>query len=376
MKTSSTGSFQNNAARRVRSALNYGAAAGLVGLTLWACLVLGGYTSNRPVLVLFFIPILLSAYFGGLGPGLVATALSALSAAYFLFPPFNSFLIERPLDMIQLFIMAGVGGSISWLFESTRCSAGKLNAANAQLASLNRDLLAANNELENFSYSVSHDLRAPLRAITGFAEILVRRYQSSLNEEGRHYLDNIVTASRRMDAVIKDLLEFARMGRQTLQTEKIVIANLLSGLMHELQEMIAAAGVQIDLPGPNGLPVLNSDPNLLRQILLNLMTNAITYHRADAPGGPRMTINCTTADQETLIEVADNGIGIDPQYHELIFNIFQRLHSVDDYPGTGIGLATVKRAVERLGGTVSVRSTPGQGSTFSVRLPRTSEDFP
>jgi PAS domain S-box-containing protein len=227
-------------------------------------------------------------------------------------------------------------------------------------------LQTANKDLEAFSYSVSHDLRAPLRSVSGFAEIIARRHRNSLNEEGRHYLDNIIEASARMSRLIDDLLAYARLGRTSLRRQPVSLHSLLTQIVKDLAVRITETGADFDLP--DELPVVHGDPTLLNQIFANLFGNALTYHRPHVP--PLVTISWRAEADYVVVGISDNGIGVPPEHHDKIFNVFQRLHSEDDYPGTGIGLAIVKKSVELLSGRVWVESVVGEGSTFSVQLPK------
>ena len=225
-------------------------------------------------------------------------------------------------------------------------------------------LQAANQELEAFSYSVSHDLRAPLRAISGFSSIVARRHRADLNEEGRHYLDNIVQASERMGRLIDDLLTYSRLGRTGVRLEPVPLATLLADLVRDLQGRLDELRGTIQITAD--LPVVLGDQTLLRQIFTNVLENAVTYRKPDIP--PRIEIHSRIEDDQVTIAVKDNGIGILSEHHDKIFNVFQRLHSEEEYPGTGIGLATVKKSVELLGGSVWVQSQIGEGSTFFIQL--------
>jgi PAS domain S-box-containing protein len=225
---------------------------------------------------------------------------------------------------------------------------------------------AANKELEAFAYSISHDLRAPLRAISGFAQIIARRHRAALNEEGQRYFDNIVLAAERMSHLIDDLLAFSRLGRKALTPRPVDLGEILEQVCRELADRVAAAGASLQVA--QDLPAIPGDPTLLGQAFTNLLDNALTYRR---PGvAPEIRVSWSMEDGRIVLAVADNGIGIAPEYQEKIFNVFQRLHSDEDYPGTGIGLAIVKKAAEMLGGQVWVESMVDQGSTFYVKLPK------
>jgi PAS domain S-box-containing protein len=227
-------------------------------------------------------------------------------------------------------------------------------------------LETANKELESFSYSVSHDLRAPLRAISGFSEIISRRHRDSLNEEGRHYIDNIIQASQRMGELIDDLLTYSRLGRAGVRREPVSLAGLLGEIARNLQPRLEEVHGRLDFP--QDLPSLASDRTLLSQIFMNLVDNGLKYHQPKVP--PQVSLAYYEEGKDIIVSVSDNGIGIPTEYQEKIFNVFQRLHSEEEYPGTGIGLASVRKSVELLGGSVWVQSKPGLGSTFFVRLPK------
>jgi PAS domain S-box-containing protein len=225
-------------------------------------------------------------------------------------------------------------------------------------------LRAANKELESFSYSVSHDLRAPLRAISGFSEIIARRHRASLNEEGQHYFNNIVRASERMGHLIDDLLNYSRIGRGAVRRELISLRDVLAPLKNEFSARLNEINGTLEIT--DDLPVVIGDKTVLNQIFTNLLENALTYRKPDMP--LEINVGWQLEGKAAIIRVSDNGIGIPAEHHQKIFNIFQRLHSEDDYPGTGIGLATVKKSVELLGGDVWVESQLQEGSTFFVKL--------
>ncbi len=234
-----------------------------------------------------------------------------------------------------------------------------------KVAERTSELKATNQELEDFVYSVSHDLRAPLRSISGFAQIIDRRHKASLNDEGQHYFDNIVKASKQMGDLIDDLLKFSRLGRRAIKSEPVPLDDVLKAAVETLSDPIKEAGARINLPGQ--MPMIQGDLKLATHIFINLLENAVKYHNPNV--APHIDIGFEVKDPYVIISVADNGIGIAPEYHEKIFNIFQRLHNQADYPGTGIGLSAVKKAVQIMGGQVWVGSEPGKGSVFRIEIP-------
>jgi len=238
--------------------------------------------------------------------------------------------------------------------------------ANRRLKAQASLLQAANKELETFSYSVSHDLRAPLRAISGFAEIIARRHRADLNPEGQHYFENIVQASARMGHLIDDLLSYSRLGRGEIQLGPVSLAALLQEISNTVHSRTGKMYGILEID--ENMPTIRGDRTLLGQIFTNLLENALKYHRPPLP--PQVNVDWYEEDIYVVVRVRDNGLGIPLEYQDKIFDIFQRLHSEEEYPGTGIGLATVKKAVTLLGGAVWVESQVGEGSTFFVKLPK------
>ncbi|MDD3740615.1 MAG: YfiR/HmsC family protein [Bacteroidales bacterium] len=244
----------------------------------------------------------------------------------------------------------------------------ELNILNAELeervSQRTAQLVAINKELESFSYSISHDLRAPLRAIYGFSQIISTRHKDSLNVEGQQYIDYVVAASVRMEQLINDLLNFSRLGRKSIELHPVDLNDIIQEMKMEFKQKIEEVDAQLLFD--NNLPVLKGDKSLFRQIFINLIGNAITYRRKEI----QLIINISheESSKHHIIKVSDTGIGIKKEYWEKIFNIFQRLHSEDEYPGTGIGLATVKKSVELMNGEITVDSVYGDGSTFIIKF--------
>lgn len=227
------------------------------------------------------------------------------------------------------------------------------------------DLLEANRELEAFAYSVSHDLRAPQRAVAGFSQALSRRYGDRLDDEGRHFLANVAAAADQMGRLIDDLLAYSRLGRRALRREPVPLAEIVARTQGTFESRLAEADARLQVEEPLATPL--GDPTLVEQILLNLVGNALTYRREGV--APEIVIGGKASGGEVIVSVADNGIGIPPEYHERIFEIFARLHADEEYEGTGIGLAIARKAARLMGGEITLESTPGSGSTFRLHLP-------
>jgi signal transduction histidine kinase len=228
----------------------------------------------------------------------------------------------------------------------------------------NTGLEAANRELESFSYSVSHDLRAPLRAIDGYSQMLEEDYGAHLEETGRRYIQTVRRSSQRMAALIDDLLTFSRLSRQNLIRETVDMTALARR---------AAAEVLEGQPGPQPaveiaeMPPVLGDPALLRQVWTNLIGNAVKY--SSKSPSPAVRVRAASDGRLVHYEVQDNGVGFDMKYAGKLFGVFQRLHNLDEYPGTGVGLAIVQRIVVRHHGVVTAQGERGKGATFGFTLP-------
>ncbi|MFA6314666.1 MAG: cache domain-containing protein [Sterolibacterium sp.] len=226
------------------------------------------------------------------------------------------------------------------------------------------ELQAANKELESFAYSVSHDLRAPLRHIDGYVDLLVSRCRNGLTDKGLHYVDTIAASARQMGILIDDLLQFSRTGRVDLHRESLDMNQVLKEVLAPLEKSNAGRTIEWVV---GDLPSVPGDSALLRQALTNLLGNAVKYTRQRETA--RIEVSARVGNGEIIFVVADNGVGFDMQYAGKLFGVFQRLHSQDEFEGTGIGLATVKRIVERHGGRVWAEGDLNQGARFYFTLP-------
>lgn len=242
----------------------------------------------------------------------------------------------------------------------------------ARVLARTSELQAANRELEAFSYSVSHDLRAPLRHIGGFAAMLDRHAMASLDEKGRRYLTVIQDSTRRMGQLIDDLLQFSRHGRAELRREPVKLDELVAEVRQGLQGESAGRTITWEV---EPLPVVAGDTALLRQVITNLLGNAVKYTRRQPEARIHVGTERGTGD-EAIVFVRDNGAGFDMQYADKLFGVFQRLHRDDEFEGTGIGLATVRRIVQRHGGRVWAKSAIAAGATFYIALPMASATAP
>ena len=226
------------------------------------------------------------------------------------------------------------------------------------------ELEAANKDLEAFSYSVSHDLRAPLRAITGFCRIVEDEIGPVLNEQQKRYFDRIIENGKKMGTLIDDLLAFSKLGREPVRTRTVDMTALVAGAWTEAK---AACSQDLARFSPLPLPTARADPTLLRQVWLNLLSNALKY--SGKRDEPAVEVGGRIDGTEAVYWVKDNGVGFDMRYAEKLFTVFQRLHRESDFPGTGVGLAIVQRVITRHGGRVWAESKPNEGATFYFALP-------
>ena len=239
----------------------------------------------------------------------------------------------------------------------------ELGLINAGMQVHNTALEALNTELESFSYSISHDLRAPVRAIKGYAEILAREHAEALGAEGHRLLGIVQDESARMGALIDDLLKFSALGTKQVASHPV---DMTAVAREAANEQRAAAQNGLDL-SVDELPSVSGDRALLHQVWTNLISNAVKYSTGRSPAVVRVTGRVEGA--QAIFRVEDNGVGFNMKYYDKLFGVFQRLHHADEFPGTGVGLAIVQRIVARHDGRVWAQGTPGEGAVFSFSLP-------
>jgi len=309
-----------------------------------------------------------------------AFSLAALDSTLMLF--LTQIIAPQAGPLLSVHIFWWLLASSTWLYESTLSGAfAKLQQARAelelqvvartlklqetvnQLEETQQELQAKNEELESFSYSVSHDLRAPLRAIDGYSSVLEADYLEQLPEEGRHILQRVRKNTLRMNQLIQDLLALSRMDRATISRSRVDLPRLVEEVLEELRKENPNQNVEISL---EALSSCEADPILLRQVYTNLLSNAFKFTRQRNPA--QVNISSQTTPDETIYSVRDNGVGFDMQQYRKLFNPFQRLHSTEKYEGNGIGLSIVRRIVQRHGGKIWAEAVVDQGATFYFTL--------
>ncbi len=257
------------------------------------------------------------------------------------------------------------------IMEDLEIARRNLEREKAELDEQKYALEKANLELDSFVYTASHDLRAPLRGISSFSSFLQERYKGQLDEKGVHYLERIVNGTRRMTQLIDDLLTLSRISRQKNPYEDVPIGSLIQSVKERIEFDIEQK--RVDLVIQKDLPVIRCDKIKMAEVFLNLINNAIKFSSRDNRENPRVEIGYQDTGEYHQFSVKDNGIGIDPQYHDQIFGIFKRLHTDAEYEGTGAGLSIVKRVIDDHHGTIRIDSDLGRGAVFIFTIPKDIE---
>jgi signal transduction histidine kinase len=334
----------------------------------------------------FTVAIAFTTWYAGAGPSVLAVLLCSVCFDYFFTEPLYSLEIsKRDLPYFFIFLAwAGIVASFSAVrrriedslrktrddlqveVKQRRRQEDEIRKLNQELSQRAAELEATNEELESFAYSVSHDLRAPLRHMAGYSELLQRQASSTLDEKSQRFIRTILDSAKKMGNLIDDLLAFSRIGRA--ETRKTAV-----DLEHLVQEVVAEIGQDTkdrDIAWKIGaLPVCYGDRSMLKLVVTNLVSNAVKFTRMRRPA--EIEIGCVDRNEkEVEVFVRDNGAGFDMQYINKLFGVFQRLHLPEQFEGTGIGLATVQRIVHRHGGKVRGEGTVDQGATFYFSLPK------
>jgi two-component system sensor histidine kinase/response regulator len=305
------------------------------------------------------------------------TGIALLNAARELSPDIAC-IVMTGHGTIDSAVEAMKGGAIDYVLKPIKLNAlMQVIARGLQIRRLHRvidqrtrELEQANKDLEAFSYSISHDLRAPLRVVDAFCKMFLEDYGETIPAEGRRMLDRARAGSQRMSQLIDDLLAFARFGSKPLQTGAVDMRALSTRAASAVRAQAQAAdpanaqAVTVEI---GELPACIGDNSLLEQVLTNLLSNAFKFTRGRSQ--PRVEVSATSEGSNNIYVVRDNGVGFDTTYAHKLFGVFQRLHSATEFEGTGIGLSIVKRIVQRHGGRVWAESTPGEGAAFYFSLP-------
>ena len=292
-------------------------------------------------------------------------------------------------EQLDVWISGRAVGGPKGQASQTRCVAqdrtakhrleAELSVMNLSLARANAELSQKNRELDEFVYVVSHDLQEPLRTLIGFSDFLKKDHAHRLDAEGQEFVTYLFDAAQRMRAMIHGLLKLSRAGKVTGEFGPVALSELVRVVQADLGELIRSRGARVHWLGPEGL--LWGDPFRLHQLLANLVSNAVKYNQSAAPRVEIGTVDRLAepdagADETGAYQtffVRDNGIGIDPRFHETVFQLFRRLHTLEEYEGSGVGLAICSKIVAAHRGRISVQSQPGNGSTFFVSLPTAKE---
>ncbi len=379
--------------KRASPVQRYGLAVAAVAVALGAALLVEKYNFRGVEFPLFLFAIAVSAWYAGPAPAVLTLVLSSLAFNYFFTEPLYSFYVARA-DGPYLLVFLLFALLLAWFSNVRRRVEQQLLQSNDQLErevaertrqaallehtaieirTLNQDLQtrshqleASNKELEAFAYSISHDLRAPLRHMVGYAELLQKHEASPLDDTGREYMRSILDSAKRMGHLIDDLLAFSRIGRA--ETRKTAV-NLEQLLQEPLTE------VRPDTDGRNiiwrigTLPVVHGDRSMLRLALVNLLSNAVKFTRTRAQA--EIEIGSTEGkDNDVVVFIRDNGVGFNMKYVHKLFGVFQRLHRQEAFEGTGIGLATVQRIIDRHGGKVWAEGLKDEGAVFYFSAPK------
>jgi light-regulated signal transduction histidine kinase (bacteriophytochrome) len=316
-------------------------------------------------MTLFLIAIAAAVWFAGPGPGAVAIVLAAMSFNYFFTEPRYS-LYMQPSDMAHFAAFILFALLIGWFASRRRRIEQELARANAELKKRSIELEASNKELEAFAYSTSHDLRAPLRHVAGYSELLQKHAASVLDEKGRRYVTMLLESAKRMGMLIDDLLAFSRIGRAEAHNTLVSLEQVVREILSEVERDTDGRDIEWKI---GALPSLHGDRAMLRIALQNLIANALKFTRTR----PRAEIEIGSTNgkpDEVVMFVRDNGVGFDMKYVGKLFGVFQRLHRPESFEGTGIGLATVQRIVARHGGRVWAEGSVDGGATFYIAAPK------
>jgi K+-sensing histidine kinase KdpD len=362
-----------------RIIFRYGVALGSVA----AATALGFFADrcnlHESIFTIYLLAVALTSWYAGAWPAVIAFAVGELAFDYFFTPPLYSLSITREdiayFPVFTLFsglliwfgvVRRRVEGALRQSRDVLKAEAEQRRALNVELAKRSDELQATNKELEAFAYSVSHDLRAPVRHIAGFTELLQKHSDAVLDDKSRHQISMILDSAKRMGSLVDDLLAFSRIGRAEAQKTTVHLEPLIKGVVGEIGPDTKSRKIVWHI---GNLPICYGDPAMLRLVFGNLVSNAVKFTQTCLQAEIEISSLNHTSD-EVVVFVKDNGVGFDMKYKDKLFGVFQRLHSQDSFEGTGIGLATVQRIVQGHGGRVWAQASVNNGATFYVALPK------
>ena len=382
--------YWNQEFQRIHSPiLRYGFSVVSVAIALGVAFALQHYQFREAELPVLTVAIAFTTWYAGVGPSVLAVLLSSACFDYFFTEPLYSFDISgRDLPYFFVFVSwAAIVASFSAVrrriedslrqardnlqveVEQRRQREDEIRQLNQELGKRAAELEATNKELESFAYSVSHDLRAPLRHMAGYAELLQRQASSLLDEKSLRFIRTILDSAKRMGNLIDDLLAFSRIGRAETRNTQVDLEQLVKEVVAEIGRDTKGREIAWKI---GALPVCYGDRSMLRLVVVNLVSNAVKFTRMRKPA--EIEIGCADRNKkEVEVFVTDNGAGFDMQYVNKLFGVFQRLHLPEQFEGTGIGLATVQRIIHRHGGKVRGEGAVDRGATFYFSLPKAQD---
>jgi signal transduction histidine kinase len=382
--------YWNQEFHRIHSPiLRYGFSVVSVAIALGVAFALQHYQFRDVELPVLTVAIAFTTWYAGAGPSVLAVLLSSACFDYFFTEPLYSLDISgRDLPYFFIFVSwAAIVASFSAVrrriedslrqardnlqveVEQRRLREDEISKLNQELGKRAAELEATNKELESFAYSVSHDLRAPLRHMVGYSELLQRQASSLLDEKSQRFIRTIIDSAKRMGNLIDDLLAFSRIGRAETKKTEVDLGQLVEEVVAEIGQDTKSREIAWKI---GALPVCYGDRSMLRLVVVNLVSNAVKFTRMRRPA--EIEIGCVDRNKkEVELFVRDNGAGFDMQYVNKLFGVFQRLHLPEQFEGTGIGLATVQRIIQRHGGKVRGEGAVDQGATFYFSLPKAQD---
>ena len=380
----------NLESQRIRSPiLRYGLSVVSVAIGLGLALILQYYVFRDVELPILTMAIALTTWYAGIGPSVLAIALAMACFNYFFVEPIYTFAVSAS-DLPYFFVFIAWALIVAWFsaagrrienglrqacdhlqleLEQRRQREDEIRKLNQELTRQAADLEASNKELESFAYSVSHDLRAPLRHVVGFSELLQRHASSVLDDKSCRYMQTILESAKRMGNLIDDLLGFSRIGRAETKKTAVNMEQLVREVVAELGQETNGRDIAWKI---GALPACYGDRSMLKVVLVNLVSNAVKFTRMRKPA--KIEIGCAEGKENQVeVFVRDNGAGFDMQYVNKLFGVFQRLHRPEEFEGTGIGLATAQRIIHRHGGQMRAEGAVDQGASFYFSLPKAQD---